>query len=182
MIKDEIVVKRYADAFIGFAKETIGLDRALQELKDIKFSIINDNPEFLQLLESLEITNSEKNDFIDTIVRDGFSEEIRQFLKYLLEKGRINKLIDIMEYIRVTYSFRGEEEVLLKVSSPLDLETIKQIEDELEKKFQRKFKFYIDLDGDLLGGVSVTIGNTIIDGSIKRRLEDLKEKLMTLKV
>jgi len=182
MIKDEIVVKRYADAFISFSKGTIGLDKALQELKDLKSNVINDNPEFLEFLRGLEITQSEKFDFIDKVVTDGFSEETRDFLKLLIEKGRIEMLLVIMEYIRVTYGYRGEEGVLLKVSSALDLETIKAIEDKLEEKFKKKFKFFIDLDGDLLGGIQVTIGNTVIDGSIKRRIEDLKEKLMTVSV
>ena len=41
---------------------------------------------------------------------------------------------------------------------------------------------YIQLEPDLVGGVSAKIGNLIIDGSVKKRLEDLKYKLHTLKV
>ncbi len=182
MIKDEIIIKRYADAFVGFLKGTVGLQKGLQDLRNLKNTVIRDNPEFLQFLERLEITYTEKCDFIDKVLKDDFSEETRQFLKLLLRKDRIDKLIDIIEYIRITYSHIGRVEALLRTGFPLDLELIKAIEDKLEEKLQKKFKFYIDLDGELLGGVQVVIGNTVIDGSVRCRLDELKEQLMTIRV
>jgi len=182
MIKDEIIVKRYADAFMGFLKENIGVEKGLLDFKDLKDAVIRNNPEFMHFLQSQEITYTEKCDFIDKIVRDGFSEELREFLKLLIRKDRINKLADIMEYIRTAYSYIGEEDVLLKTSFPLDIELIKTIEERLQKKSQKKLKFYIDLDGELLGGVQVIIRNTVIDGSVRRRLDELKEQLMAIKV
>jgi F-type H+-transporting ATPase subunit delta len=182
MIKDEIIVKRYADAFMGYLKENIGQEKGSQELKALRETVIRDNPEFMQFLESQEITYTEKCNLIDKIVRDGFSEEIRELLKLLLRKGRINKLADIMEYIRINYSYMGQEDVLLKTSFPLDVELIKTIENRLTGKFKKRFKFFIDLDGELLGGVQVIIRNTILDGSVRHRLDGLKEKLMTIRV
>ncbi|MBI4706644.1 MAG: ATP synthase F1 subunit delta [Candidatus Omnitrophica bacterium] len=180
-IKDEIVVKRYADAFIGYAKENIGLEKAVEDFKNLK-SIIRDNPEFFRLLCGMVLGLGEKFSLVEKVLGADFSQETKNFLKLLLEKERIDKLLDITEYIRVTFSHAGEEDVLLKISFPLELETIKKIEDTLERHFNRKFKFYIDLDGSLLGGLQVIIGNTVIDGSVKRRLVDLKEKLMTVRV
>ncbi len=182
MIKDEIIVKRYADAFVGFLKDTIGLEKGLEDLKTLKNAVIRDNPEFLQFLESLDASYLEKCDFMDKVLRDYFSEELKQFMKLLLRKGRFNKLPDIIEYIRITYSHAGEVEAILKTSFPLDLDLIKAVEDKLEEKFKKRFKFYIDLDGDLLGGIQVTIGNTVIDGSVRRRLDELREKLITARV
>ncbi|MBU1726612.1 MAG: ATP synthase F1 subunit delta [Candidatus Omnitrophica bacterium] len=181
MIRDEIIVKRYAEAFMGYAKTTCGPERAIADFKNLK-SIMRENRGFGQILESPEITFAEKCDLLDKIMKDDFSEEIRNFLKLLLEKNRIEKLLDIIEYVRVTYSHGEEHEVLLKTSYPLDLVLIKEIEEKLARKFQRKFKFYIDLDGSLLGGIQVTIGHTVIDGTIRKRLEQLKEKLMAVQV
>ena len=86
-MKDEIVVKRYADAFVKFSEETIGIQQAAQELKALKNIVIHDNPDFLVLLGNMEITVSEKCDFIDKVLSEGFSEETRQFLKLLIRKG-----------------------------------------------------------------------------------------------
>jgi F-type H+-transporting ATPase subunit delta len=180
-MKDEIVVKRYADAFMGFAKETVGLERALRDLKNLKH-IINNNPEFLEFLKSASVAYSQRFGFIDKILEEDFSEELRHFLKLLLEKGRIGMFLDISEYIRINYTHIGKTEVVLKTSFPLDLELIQAIEEKLEDKFKKKFKFYLDLDGRLLGGVQIKIGNTLLDGSLRRRLEDLKDKLMAARI
>jgi F-type H+-transporting ATPase subunit delta len=128
------------------------------------------------------MTFAEKCDFIDKVMGNNFAQEIKQLIKLLIEKGRINILNDVIEYIRIHYSYGEQVEVLLKTSTPLDLDLIKKIKDSLSEKLHKKIKFYIDLDGSLLGGIQVTIGNKLIDGSVRKRLDELKEKLLTVRV
>jgi len=179
--KDKIVIKRYAEAFLGFASPTIGMNKIIEDFKNIK-NILRVNPGFMEFLEHPGIPLAEKNDFIDLVLGDDFSSEFRQFLKLLLEKNRIDKLSDIAEYIRISYSHGEEIEVLLKTTFPLEVELIRSIENKLREKFKRKFKFYIDLDGSLLGGIQVVIGNILIDGSVRKRLDELRQKLKMVRV
>jgi F-type H+-transporting ATPase subunit delta len=181
MIKDKAVVSRYAEAFLGFSRVNCGVDKALEDLVIVK-NIIRDNPGFDELMENPEISYAEKCAFIDKVVKDGLSEEVRIFLKLLLEKKRFDIFLDVAEYLRVKYSHHGQVDVLLKTAFPLELDLIKKIEEVLKKKFNQNFRFYIDLDGSLLGGVQVVIGNTIIDGSVKKRLEELREKLTQVRM
>ena len=160
---------------MGFAGESIGLDKAAQDFKNIKL-LIQKNKGFLTLIESLDLSYSEKCDFIDKVLDDNFSREFGQFLKLLLKKRRIDIITDIADYVRAAYAHLGKTEAVLKTSFPLDLDLIEEIKQRLEKKFNRGFKFYIVLDASLLGGVQVIIGNTIIDGSVRRRLDDLKKR------
>jgi F-type H+-transporting ATPase subunit delta len=180
-MKNEVISKRYADAFLEFARGTIGFEKGLEELRDLK-RVFQDNPDFGSFVGSPQITEIEKRAFIDDSLKDNFSEEARGFLKLLLKKGRIDILPDIAEYARVEYSHGVEVEALLKTSYPLDTEDIQKIKDSMEKKFKKKLHLYVELDSDLLGGISMKVENTIIDGSVKRRLSDLKEKLTTAKV
>ncbi|MDD5408802.1 MAG: ATP synthase F1 subunit delta [Candidatus Omnitrophica bacterium] len=176
MIKNRVIVSRYAEAFIGLARETCGLERALEELVVVK-NIIRDNPGFGELMNNPEISHTEKCSVIDIVIKDGLSDEIRNFLKLILEKKRFGIFLDVAEYLRAKYSHHGQVDVLLRTAFPLELDLIKNIEVVLKKKLKQDLKFYIDLDGSLLGGVQVVIGNTIIDGSVIKRLNDLKEKL-----
>jgi len=178
----KIIVKRYAEAFVGFAKETIGIEKALQELKTLRGNVIRDNPEFLSFLENKEMTFAEKCDFIDKVLDDNFSQEIRYFIRLLINKGRIDILNDVIEYVRVNYSNGDWVEILLKTSIPMDLSLIKKSKEKLSEKLHKKLKLYIELDGTLLGGVQVTIGNKLIDGSVRKRLDELKEALLTVRV
>jgi len=181
VIKNIIIASRYAEGFISYADSSIGLDKALEDLKKVK-DLMRDNPEFVEFLFTPYVAFVDKEDFIDKVLKKGFSEEIKHFLKLLIDKGRIDYFSDIVEYARVKYSHFGETEVLLKTTFPLDLSAIRKIRVALEQKYKKKFKFYIDLDSNLLGGIQVIMGNTVIDGSVRRRLDELKEKLMSVGV
>lgn len=181
MIKNEILVRRYADAFLGYCAETIGYENGLEELANTR-RVFTDNPDFKEFMESLEITMKEKFDVIEKVLDGNFSEGLRNFLKLLLEKGRIKYFSDIAEYARINYSHGIEQDALLKTSYPLDTEVIGRLKDVIESKLEKKLHLYIELDPGLLGGVSIQVGNMIIDGSVRKRLDDLRQKLIISKV
>jgi F-type H+-transporting ATPase subunit delta len=178
---ERLVVKRYAEAYMEFARAAVGLEKAVLDFKSLKM-LMRANPGFAEILHSFEVSYQEKCDFIENVLKEDYSREFKQFLKLLLEKKRADKIIDIADYIRVAYSHVGETEAVLRTSFPLELDLIRQIKERLEKKLGRKIRFYINLDGSLMGGVQVVIGNTILDGSVRKRLSDLKEKLLTVRV
>ncbi len=180
-MKDAIVVKRYADAYVDFAKATIGIPKAIAEVKHLK-SLLREVPELLEFLVSLSIGYRDKSSFLTQVFEGKLSGELQAFLKLLLRKRRIEKIIEICDYIRVTYSRLEAVNALLKTSYPLDLELIRKIKEKLEERFQRKLNLYLELDGTLLGGIQVIIGNTVIDGSVRRRIGELKEKLMAVRL
>jgi F-type H+-transporting ATPase subunit delta len=171
-----IVAKRYAEAFVDYAKGSVGLERAVDEVKALK-AIMRDNTEFYQILSSPSLTLAEKFEFVDAVFAGRFSRELSQFVKLVVEKQRAALLFDMLDYIRVNYSHGEETDAVLRSAYPLDLDVVQRIEKALEKKYNKKLHFYLDLDAELLGGVQVIIGNTVIDGSLKRRLEDLAEKV-----
>jgi ATP synthase F1 delta subunit len=119
---EKIAVKRYAEAFLAYAKDTCGQEKLIRDLHELKVKVISKNPEFLEVLHNPGIAFHEKCDFIDRVLNEDFSQEIRHFLKLLLEKGRINQFLDIMEYIRASYSQTHVEDAVLKTTFPLSLE------------------------------------------------------------
>jgi F-type H+-transporting ATPase subunit delta len=181
VINEEIISKRYADAFLANAKGPSGREERLDALLRAK-RIIRDNQPLKDFIENIAITNSEKEEVVDVVFKDDFDEDMRNFLKLLVEKKRINLFIDIAEYARIHYAHGVELDALLKTSYPLDTDTIRRIKDALEKRMKKKIHLYVGLDADLVGGAYARIGNIIIDGSAKRRLEDMKEKLYAMKV
>ncbi|MCX5678158.1 MAG: ATP synthase F1 subunit delta [Candidatus Omnitrophica bacterium] len=181
MIREEIVSKRYANAFLAYAKETIGFVQGLDELHRAK-RIMRDNPNLKEFLESPAITNSEKDEVVNAVFKNEFNDELIHFLKLLIEAKRIDLFVDIAEYTRIHYAHGAEADTLLKTSYPLETNTLHRIKNALEQRISRKIHLYIQLDADLVGGAYAQIGNLIIDGSVKKRLEDMKKKLDVLKV
>lgn len=181
MISNRVLVKRYAEAFYRFASESIGAEKLFLDLKAVR-GIMRENPDLLEFLRAPGIGLSDKEKVINAALSDGFSNEIRHFIVMLTDKKRIDYFTDIAEFIRIKYSYEGEEEALLRTTYILDSELIAKIKNRLESKFKKKFKLYIEPDASLLGGIQIIIGNTVIDGSVRRRLDELKEKLMAVRV
>ena len=177
----DILAKRYGDAFMAFAKSGCSLEKGVEDLRNVN-RILLDNPDLDSFLLTPGIDYLEKFQLLDNVVRNGFSDEIKFFLKLLIDKGRFDKFSDIADYVRITYSHGIEVDALLKVSYPLETETIRRIKDLIEKKLNKKLHLYIELDSDLLGGIYAKIENILIDGSVKRRLEDMRAKLLAAKV
>lgn len=180
-MKGQIVAKRYAEAFFSFSAGTIGRDAAVEELKKLKV-VLRQNPDFDAFLHNPEITLAEKVEVIEKALGKYFSSEMCIFLRYLLEKERFAQLDTICDYARVTYSHGQTVEAVLTTSYPVEIDMLQGIKDKLERVLRCKMNVYLNLDADILGGVQVRIGNRIIDGSIRRRLDELREKLMTTRV
>lgn len=177
----QIVAKRYAEAFLEYAQEAAGKDKAVEELKSLKILLFT-NPDFADFLYDPDIAVQEKIVVINNALGPYFSEAVLLFLRLLLEKDRITLIVDICDYVRATYSHGKTTEAVLKTSYPLDLELIEAVKSRLEDKLQRKLNLFLELDAGLLGGVQVRIGNRVIDGSVRRRLEEIKEKLKAVQV
>jgi len=177
----EVVVRGYVDAFLAHTSETIGFDNGIKELQNVR-RVFRDNPNLFDFLTRLDIGVLEKNESIDIVFAEGFSTEICHFMKLLLRNGRMGLFMDIAEYARITYAHGTEHDALLMTSSMLDVDVLQELKRKFEEKLNIKLHLYVDIDPSLLGGVYLKVGHMVIDGSVRRRLEDLREKLNAVRV
>lgn len=175
------LITRYAEGFLEYAKENIGLEQALEELHKLK-ETFHDYPDFMEFLENPAINYIEKCSVIDRALSAAFSREMRDFLKLLLKKSRIGRFANIAEYARIKYAHGKKINALLYTSYLMGTELLETLKGKLEDKLRMKLQLYINLAPDMLGGVRVIFNNRILDGSVKKRLEDLKQRLMAVKV
>lgn len=176
-----IIERMYAEGFLDYAGQIIGFNKALSELLAVK-GVFRDNPDLKAFMENPAMMTREKTELVEKVFADNFSQEMRDFLKLLLKKGRIGIFSDIAEYARIKYSHGKEVDAVISASYPLDLDMLEALKSVLESRLHKKLHLYSDLDSDLLGGVKVTVDNVVLDGSVKKRLEDMKEKLMAARV
>jgi len=178
-MKKKILARRYAEAFISYSQETIGLKKAVEEFKVLRW-IITENPGFIDFLTNLGVMQSEKVEFVEKVLDGNFSLEMRNFLRLLIAKRRVDFLPEITDYVKENYAREGALETVLKSAYPQDADIIKGIKAKIETQTGRKIALYMAIDPDLRGGEQVLMGNKIIDGSVQRRLAELKEKLQAV--
>lgn len=180
-MREEIIAKRYAEGFLDYVKDKIGIEKAHTELENIR-TILSLAPELKNFFYSSAIAFAEKCSFIDKVFKDYLSNETITFLKFLLEKNRINVLNEIIDYVK--YNYKKEEEIytVIKTAYPVGREILGQIKDKLEKKLKKKLDINPEIDKQIIGGMEIIMGNYIIDGSVIRQITDLEDTLKETRV
>jgi len=180
-MRDQIILQRYAQAFIDFAEPKLGLERCVSEMKALKW-LLREEPDLEYFLRASQIPRAEKSRILGIIFEGHYSQETITFINYLISRNRVTKLAAIANYVRLKFSHSDRVDVTLRTTFPLELELITRIKSKLEEKLSSKTNLYLELDPDLLGGVQVVIGNRIIDGSVRNRLLELKKKMLQSQV
>ncbi len=178
-MKSKIVAERYAQAYVSFATSRITIEKVVEEMKLLR-RLLRENPELEEILKAPEVPFSEKTRLIEQVLVEGFSLELKDFLKYLVEKLRFEILVDVCDYIRLKYAHGNVVNVVLSSTFPLELEIVQVIKDKIEARLLKKVNLYMELNPDLLGGIQIKIGNQVLDGSVRHKLQELKHQLLTV--
>ena len=167
------IAKRYAEAVYGVAKEKDKVKEIYDMLNSLMELYINDS-EFRNFMLHPLIENSEKKDFLGNIFTDA-DDITMNIIDYLVDKDRIEIIRYIVsEYLKLYYLENNEVEVTGIFSKELSEEQFDLLKSKLEKKVGKKIILKIEVNKDIIGGGIVKMGDQIIDGSIKRQIENIK--------
>ncbi len=106
---------------------------------------------------------------------DGADETLSNFLELLIEKHRMPAIFRIRRvYDKLWEQANRILPVQIATAVPLDDGVARKLGDEIEKTTGQKIELTSTVDPDLLGGIVVRVGNSILDASIRHRLETLR--------
>ena len=173
----EAIAEVYARSLFEVAKEHDVLDRVHDELGE--FAEALDGDRTLQVfLFSPYFSSDEKRDGVKKVVSDA-DERIVNFLELLAERHRMPALFRIRREFDLLWA---EENRLLPVTvtSAVELSkaTVKQIGDRIAEQTDRKVDISSHVDPDILGGIVVQVGNSVLDASVRNRLEQLRRQVL----
>jgi F-type H+-transporting ATPase subunit delta len=172
----EEIASVYARSLFEVAQEQKKLDKVRDELGEFA-DAMNGSRELQVFLFSPYFSTKEKVEGLDKAV-SGADETVINFLKLLIEKHRMPAIFRI----RAEFDRLWEEENKLlpvRVTSAVELDskTVSQIGDQIAEQTGRKVDLSSDVDPDILGGIVVRVGNSILDASIRNRLEQLRRQV-----
>ena len=108
-----------------------------------------------------------------------FDQLLKNFLSFLIQKRRFFFLERILKsFIEICSEKRGELKAELKSAKELSNEEITQITEELTKNFSSKTKLNYKHDESLIGGLVVQVGSTMVDTSIKSKLQQIENRMI----
>ena len=167
------IAQNYASALLSIAIEDNKVIEYQKEVKELT-KIINDNPDFLLLLDSRFLTVNERMEKVSEILV-GFSNDVVNFIKIIVSHNRVNYLEDILQaFNTLCNENRDIVEGLIYSAFPLDEKTLLKIKKKISQVEHRDVDLITRIDPSLIGGVKVVINSHVYDGSIKNKLEKMQ--------
>ena len=172
-----IIASRYAEALFQVGEENNSTTKLYEELNAV-LDILKSDKNFYNVLKSPLISKGEKKDIIENIFNNRVQNDLKNFFKLLIDKERISSL----ELIHKSFkSLLNEKNNIVEgkaiTAIPMSKEEIKKLEENLSNKYNTNIILENVVDKTILGGVLVKLGNKEIDGTIKTRLDNLKQEL-----
>ena len=170
---------RYSLALYELASENNILSQVEYQSLSI-LSLISSSKDFSNLIK--DPTNSQEDllKVLDNISNNNkFENLLKNFLSFLITKRRFFYVEQILKsFIETCSKKRGELKAELKSAKELSDDEISKITDELTKNFSSKIKLNYKHDQSLIGGLVVQVGSTMVDTSIKNKLQQIENRMI----
>jgi F-type H+-transporting ATPase subunit delta len=167
-----------------YARSLFEVARDQDKLDDVREQIgafadaLSETRELQVFFFSPYFSTKEKEEGLERVVSDA-DPVIINFLKLLIEKHRM----PVLFRIRAEYEALWEEEnkllpVHITSAVELDDSIVKQLGDRIAEQTDRKVDVSAEVDPDILGGIVVRVGNSVLDASVRNRLEQLRRQVI----
>jgi F-type H+-transporting ATPase subunit delta len=176
----EYLARRYAVALYEVAEEKNKTDEYISDLKQI-ITLIKENYDLSQVINHPKISTSKKIEIFKQVFEGKIDKEIISFLLILIEKDRIAELETVifqMEKVRLEKN--NEVVAVVKTVVPLNDNERTSLVDKLRAKYKKSIILKESIDLSILGGVYVRVGDDVIDGTVKNKIDEMK-KLMLIR-
>ena len=176
------VARRYAEAFFLIAKEAGKIDEYQQEL-EIIISAIDEINDLKVYLNHLLIPVKQKKETVDKAFADQISAVTLNFFKLILDKrreGYIKAIVD--EYCDMADESRNITKADLISAQEVPDEEVKVLAEKLSVSTGKTVQLKQTVDSSLLGGIKLKVGDRIIDATVAKKLEMLKNQLRKSKI
>ena len=171
------VATRYAQALIAASKRAGVLDGVADSFAGFA-RIYRENPELESFLEGPQVADREKAALLNDIFGDKVEPVLLHFFLLLMDKGRIEFLADIQtafqELVEIEQGY-VRARVVTAVPLPEDLE--RDLTDKLAAMTGKKITLRKRVDPTVIGGVCVSMGDRVIDGTIRTNLTKMRAQL-----
>jgi F-type H+-transporting ATPase subunit delta len=168
----------YARALFQAAREEGRLEQVAADLGELARAL-DDVPELRALLRNPQIDPSEKAALLDQLVAGG-DELVRNFVQLVSEKGRAGELSEMSTELEALVA-REQNRLALELTTAYELseDDARSIVDKIQHASGRSVEATRSVDPGLIGGIVLQVGSFRADGSVRGRLERLRQELAT---
>jgi ATP synthase F1 delta subunit len=172
----EEIARVYSESLFDVAKEHGKLDRIREELGAFA-TALEENRELAVFFFSPYFSTEEKKAGLKRAVVDA-DPTLVNFLELLIEKHRMPVLFRVRRQFDVLYD-REHKQLPVEVVSAVALDdaVVRDLERRIREQTGQNVQLASQVDPDILGGIVLRVGNSILDASIRHRLEQLRKEV-----
>ena len=174
----EYLDRRYALALYEVAEQNGKVDEYIKDLKEI-CDLMYNNKEFYEVIKHPQISTTKKKKTFINIFKGKIDEELLSFLLLLIEKDRILYLREkLNEMEKIHLERHNTLTAIVKTAVEMTDDEYNRLKSKLENKYDKNILLHQEVDKSIIGGVYVRVGNTVIDGTIKSKLDEMKALML----
>lgn len=177
MARPSSAARRYAEAAFQLAERDDALDAWADGLA-LAVELLSDE-RVLRVVDSPARPYRERLALIERLLADRVPEGVVRLAGLLGQKGRIERLPAVAaEYRRLLDRRRGMVEARVASAAPLTADETERVRDWVTRLTGQTVSLQVALDEGLIGGLTVRVGDTLLDASVRGRLERLRNQLI----
>jgi F-type H+-transporting ATPase subunit delta len=169
--------RRYAEAAYALATRDQALDAYATGL-DTAAAMLGQEG-VLDVLRNPARPLRQRTDVVDALLAGRVPDPILKLVGLLVERGKADRIVAVAgEFRRLLNHERGIVEAVATAASPLSTDETAALQRKVEQMTGRTVALSIAVDESLIGGLTVRVGDTLYDASVRGRLERLRERLV----
>jgi F-type H+-transporting ATPase subunit delta len=172
----EEIARVYARSLFEVAQERDLLDVIRDQLRQFA-DAVNESRELATFFFSPSFSSEEKKEALKRTV-EGAEEIFMSFLELLIEEHRMPAIFRIRDRYEVLWD-EANRLLPVEVTSAVELDeqTVAAIGERIREQTGQNVELSSHVDSDILGGIVLRVGNSILDASIRNRLDQLRKRV-----
>lgn len=177
-MRDETIARNYAEALFELAERHEGVEGVGMGVEMVA-RLIDENDDFRRFLETPRIAVAQKKEVIRSVFGERLPVKLVNFLQVTLDKRRQRLLRAIArEYMGLMDQHFNRVHVEVTLARKLDEGSVDEMENRLTVALGKTALPHVRVKPSIIGGAIFRTGDTIYDGSLRRRLEGMRRRLL----
>ena len=176
MAESVTIARPYAQAVFRLARESGTLAAWSDRLQ--RLVAVAHDPQMASVLDNPKFSATQVSELLMSLSGDSGNAELASFIGMLAANERLNVLAEINEiFTQLRSADAGVRDAIVKSAFALDAAQLQALTSQLEAHFGSRLAPHVEVDPTLIGGVRVTVGDQVLDASVRGKLEAMASAL-----
>ncbi|MDZ7779205.1 MAG: ATP synthase F1 subunit delta [Gemmatimonadota bacterium] len=177
-MRGETVARKYAETLFELGVRAGRAEKYGEHLREVS-DLLDTQPKFRLFLETPRIDDEDRKRLMRDVLGSSLPKDVMSFLLVTIDKRRQRLLREIAtQYQLLVDEHLGRQHVEVTVARPLGDDARGMIAERLSRVLGKEAIPHVRVKPDIIGGLVVRTGDTIYDGSVRRRLEGMRSRML----